>query len=185
MKKGKVFGKKQLIIAVMVVALGGAIWLNMEYSSQNGGFTNNITSSTDKNLGDTKYVGTDNAIETNAPAEDDYFETAKKDRETARTDAVKLIEESLKNAKITDEEKSAAMAKLTAAAKAVEQEANIETTLKAKGFKDVLCIISDKNATVIVRSDDGLISSETLQIQDAVTSGSDVTLENIKIVTEK
>ena len=45
-------------------------------------------------------------------------------------------------------------------------------------------MINGENATVIVRSD-GVNSSQTLQIQDAVTSISGVKLENIKIVTVK
>ena len=30
MKKGKVFGKSQIAVAVMLLALGGAVWLNYE-----------------------------------------------------------------------------------------------------------------------------------------------------------
>lgn len=182
MKKGKIFGKKQLLLAVMVLALGGAIWLNMEYSATSGGFTGTV-STENKNLGDTKFVATDEAVETAATV-DNYFETAKKERETARNDALKLVEETLKSSDVTNEQKSAAMAELTAAAKAVTQEADIETELKSKGFKEVLCMINGEKATVIVKTD-GINSSQTLQIQDAVTSKSGVSLENIKIVTVK
>ena len=182
MKKGKIFGKKQLLLAVMVLALGGAIWLNMEYSANSGGFTNTVSNS-NKNLGDTKFVATNEVVETSAKV-DDYFETAKKDRETSRNDAVKLIEETLKSSDITTEQKQKAMTELTAAAKAVTQEADIETELTAKGFKKVLCMISGEKATVIVKSD-GITSAQTLQIQDAVTSKSSITLENIKIVSVK
>jgi len=182
MKKGKIFGKKQLLLVIMVLALGGAIWLNMEYSATSGGFTNAV-STENKNLGDTKFVATDEAVETMA-GESDYFTTAKKDRETARNDALKLIEETLNSTSVTDAQKTEAMAKLTLAAKAVTQEADVEAELIAKGFSKVLCMINDNKATVIVKSN-GISSSQTLQIQDAVTSKSDVTLENIKIVTIK
>ena len=37
MKKGKIFGKKQLLLAVMVLALGGAIWLNPQLHQRRGG----------------------------------------------------------------------------------------------------------------------------------------------------
>lgn len=182
MKKGKIFGKKQLLLAVMVLALGGAIWLNMEYSTTSGGFTNTV-STENKNLGDTKFVLSDEAVETMAGTSD-YFTTAKKDRETARNDAVKLIEETLKSTTVTDAQKIDAMAKLTAAAKAVTQEADIEAELIAKGFSKALCMITDSKATVIVKSD-GVTSAQTLQIQDAVTSKSGISLENIKVVTVK
>ena len=182
MKKSKIFGKRQLVLALMVVALGGAIWLNMEYSTTNGGFKNTV-SNEDKNLGDTKFVATDETVETAASA-DDYFTTAKKDRETARTEAIKLIEDTLKKSEISETEKKDAMLKLTKAAEAVTKEADIETALKAKDFKSVLVMINDDKATVIVKSD-GLVSSQTLQIQDAVTSIGGISLENIKIVTVK
>ena len=76
------------------------------------------------------------------------------------------------------------MEKLTSAAKAITQEADIETELKAKGFDEVLAMINDQNATIIVRSD-GLSSSDTLKIQDAVVQKADIKLENIKIITVK
>ena len=33
MKKGKVFGKHHVVLALMLLALGGAVWLNMKFSS--------------------------------------------------------------------------------------------------------------------------------------------------------
>ena len=36
MKKGKVFGKSQIAVAVMLLALGGAVWLNMKYTPSSG-----------------------------------------------------------------------------------------------------------------------------------------------------
>ena len=36
MKKGKVFGKSQLAVTVMVVALAAAVWLNMKYTPTSG-----------------------------------------------------------------------------------------------------------------------------------------------------
>ena len=182
MKKSKIFGKKQLFLALMVLALGGAIWLNMQYSSTSGGFTAAV-SEENKNLGDAKFVSNEEAVETNASVTD-YFKTAKKEREQKRDDAVKLIEETLKKTEITEAQKTAAMEKLTSAAKAITQEADIETELKAKGFDEVLAMINDQNATIIVRSD-GLSSSDTLKIQDAVVQKANIKLENIKIITVK
>ena len=33
MKKGTILGKSQIILAVMVIALGAAVWFNVKYSS--------------------------------------------------------------------------------------------------------------------------------------------------------
>ena len=52
MKKGKVFGKGQLTVALMLVALGGAIWLNTKYLPSNT-----------KYLGEASYVNNSSAAE--------------------------------------------------------------------------------------------------------------------------
>mgnify|MGYP003434890052 CR=1 FL=1 len=66
-------------------------------------------------------------------------------------------------------------------AERMEKEASIETLIKAKGFEKVVAVIGDKDVTVIV-SAEALLPSQTLQIQDAVTSQTEISLQNIKIV---
>lgn len=183
MEKGKFFTKKQFVVAAMVLALGGAIWLNMQYSASSGGFLNSSSNST-KNLGDTKYVSADDAVETSAKV-DTYIENAKKERTETREKATKLIEDTLKKTNLTEAEKNNAVKSLEQEAKNVLAESNIETTLKAKGFADVLALISENSVTVMVKTDDSLLSSQTLQIQDAVLAEKEIPLEKIKIVTVK
>ena len=62
-----------------------------------------------------------------------------------------------------------------------EKESNIETLLKAKGFDKALAVIGDSGISIIVKSE-GLTSAQTLQIQDIVTSETDISLNNIKII---
>ena len=80
MKKGKVFGKGQIAVAVMVLALGAAIWLNAKYLPSEA-----------KYLGEASYVSNsseEEAVETSAKPQEDYFTKAKKEREAARKEAV-------------------------------------------------------------------------------------------------
>ncbi len=173
MKKGKVFTKTHIGLVVMVLALGAAVWLNMKFSSE-------------KYLGEATYVnGGSSAVETGAKAEsEDYFETAKKDREKAKTDAEELITETLKKSPLTDKEKQEAVLLTKELASRIESESNIETLLKAKGFPKALAVLGDKNITVVVKSD-GLTTAQTLQIQDIVTGETKIPLGNIKIVVVK
>lgn len=181
MKKGKVFGKTQIAVTVMVVALGAAIWLNMKYTPSSG-----------KYLGEASYVsGTSSqsgTVQTSAGAKEsadaDYFTTAKKDREKARKEAQEVIEETLKSEKLTDADKKSALARAEEIAGRIESEGNIESLLKAKGFEKAVVIISDTGASVVVKSD-GLTSAQTLQIQDLITSETNIQLANIKIVPIK
>ena len=66
----------------------------------------------------------------------------------------------------------------------MEQENNIETLLKAKGFEKVVVVINDTGITVVVKSE-GLTSGQTLQIQDIVTTETNIELSNIKIIPVK
>lgn len=177
MKKGKVFSKGQVTVAVMLLSLAVAIWLNAKY----------VPSGT-KYLGEASYVnGTveenKTAVQTSAKVEtnEDYFKTAKKEREQNRKEAVESVEELLNNKNLTAADKKEALKKAEDFARNIEKESNVETLLKAKGFDKSLVIISDKGINVIVKSE-GLTSQQTLQIQDVVTSETDVSLENIKIV---
>lgn len=176
MKKGKVLGKGQLTVAVMVLALGAAIWLNAKY----------LPSET-KYLGEASYVNNtseEKVVETSAKVEqnkEDYFTTAKKEREDARKEACETIEEALKNDKLTEEDKKSALLKIEEIGARVETESNIETLLKAKGFEKSVVVISDSSINVIVKSE-GLTSAQTLQIQDIVTKETNISLADIKII---
>lgn len=176
MKKGKVLGKSQLTVVLMLVALGAAVWLNAKY----------LPSDT-KYLGEASFVSTSSGkvVETAAKAEDaDYFKTSKEERKKMREEAIELIEEILDNDKLKDADKKSALAKIEEIAQRMEQEGNIEALLKAKGFNQAVAVINDTGVTVVVKSE-GLTTGQTLQIQDIVTAQTGVTLNNIKIIPIK
>lgn len=177
MKKGKVFGKSQIAVTVMIFALAAAVWLNMK-----------VAPSSTKHLGEASYVSSEkgNAVQTGAKADadNDYFKTTKSEREKARTAAQELIEETLKNKSLTEEDKKSALARTEELAKRMENESNIESLLKAKGFRRAIAVIGDKGINIVVQAD-GLTSAQTLQIQDVVTSQTNIPLSDIKIVPVK
>ncbi len=185
MKNKKIFGKKQILMAALVLALGGAVWLNMQYSSTAGGFVTGSVTSTVKNLGDTKYVGNISEGETvQTAATPDYFSEAVAARKAARDEALSLLEQTVKDVNADSTAKAAATQKMAVIAECMEKEASIETLIKAKGFEKVVVVIGDNDVNVVIKSDD-LLPSQTLQIQDAVTTVTEISLENIKIVNIK
>ncbi len=178
MKKGKVLGKSQVLVGVMVLALGAAIWLNTKYLPSNT-----------KYLGEASFVSNsseEEAVATSAKAENtaDYFETSKKDRAKAREEAIEAIEETLDNDKLKEQDKKSALAKIEEIASRIEQEANIESLLKAKGFEKAVAIINDTGISIVVKTE-GLTSDQTLQIQDIISQETEIPLSNIKIVPVK
>lgn len=172
MKKGKVFGKGQILLAVMVVALGLAVWFNMRYAP-----TGNK-----KYLGEAQYVGNTSgeALETSASA--DYFATAKKERDEAFTDAANEIEKAIKTAGGNSDTVKNATDKAASLSARRAAEANIEALLKAKNFADAVAIIGDNDINIIVKGT-SLTAAQTLQIQDIASAQSGYTADKIKIIT--
>lgn len=185
MKTKKIFGKKQLVMAALVLVLGAAVWLNMEYASGAGGFVTTGQTSSIKNLGDTKYVMTESVVSaTETAAEATYFSEARADRKKAREDALALLEEAAADTNADAETKAAVAKSLADIADRTEKEAAVEALIKAKGFEEAVVIIGDNDVNVIVQADE-LLQSQILQIQDAVRSEIEISLENIKIVNRK
>jgi len=177
MKKGKVFGKSQVIAVLMVLCLGGAVWLNMKFSSK------------EKFLGEATLVSNSSktAVETSAKAsksEEDYFTTAKSDRKKALTEAIETVEEIVKSDNLTQEDKNSISESTKKIAERIESANNVETLLKAKGFEKCIAVIGEKDINVVVKSD-GLTTAQTMQIQDIVTEQTGINLAGIKIVTVK
>lgn len=177
MKIGKVFTKGQLAVFFMVLALGCAVWLNVKYSGN------------DKFMGQATYVNNSktstSAVKTSAKvSEEDYFVTARNERDNAYEKTAEEIKDILKSANISESEKSTALNQIKVLSNRIATAQNIESLLAAKGFKKSVAIIGDSSINVVVKGEN-LSAAQTLQIQDIVTSNTDFKLSNIKIVAVK
>lgn len=188
-----IFGKKQILMAAMVVALGVAVYLNYYFSVQSPPVADtDAQTSVSKNLGDAQYVNdnsttivSDNGDGTDTTGDpNDYFVQARQNRETARQEAINIVKDLMNNVKADDDTQKQALDKATAIAEAVEQESKIESLIKAKGFSDCVVYIENDKCNVVVRSD-GLKPAEALQITEIVTDQSNITAKNVNIVSVK
>lgn len=183
MKKTKIITKKHITLAVMVLALGAAVWVNMRY-----GNADNIAKSTSsKYLGEAEYVDSktdESAVETSAKPDNDYFENLKTEREETRKSEIEILDETIKDNSLDDNSKQQAVSKKAELVTRIENEQNIETLLAAKGFKNSIAVMGDGDINIIVKKD-SLSDSETLQIQDAAGTYTGLSLSNVKIVTVK
>ena len=186
----QLMGKKQLLLAVLVVALGAAVYLNYYFSLGEPKMTtggNNPVSDTagdtTKNLGDSQYV---NGPEATAPPEnpEDYFVKARANRKAAREEALDIIEDLLSDVKNNEQIQQEALARGAVIAAAVEQESKIESLIVAKGFADCVVYIEGEKCSIVVRCE-GLTPVMAVQITDIVTSQSNVVAQNVNIVTVK
>ena len=186
----RIFGKKQVLLATLIVALGVAVYLNYYFSSQQPPTTDvngRPTSSTSsRNMGDAQFVGNSSVVSSPESTVDanDYFVLARLSRESAREEALDIVKDMMNDVKATDEVKKQAAEKAAAIAQAVEQESKIESLIKSKGFADCVVYIEGENCSIVVRSE-GLKPQESVQITEIVTTQSNIVAQNINIGTVK
>ena len=193
--------KRQLILAMLIIALGAAVYLNWQFAD-NGSILTATTqvadqdsSNSEKALGDTTYVNTNadqnaqNSAQSNSdnnmtPSATEYFSSARLARKQARDTANETLKATIDNTNVTDDVKKSAVDQSAKIAANIEAEANIENMVKAKGFKDCMAYAENNQCTVNVFTT-GLLDSEAIIIKDIVSSQTGISYSNIKIVEVK
>ncbi len=182
----KFFGKKQLLLGTLVVALGMAVYLNYYFAQSPSGLLDTGTQqqqNDDKTLGDALNV---NATPDTGDAQSGsaYFDQARASRQSAREEMTETVKELLGDVKATEEQKAAAAQQALAITKAIEQESKIESLIKAKGFADCVVYIEGDSCSIVV-SAESLTVQDTAKISQTVTAQSGILTQNINIVTVK
>lgn len=204
-------GKRQLVLASLVVALGAAVYLNWQFSGDNQLLATDALTS-HKELGAAQLVnGTESSLlesapegsapetDSSAPADgtgdsssavttsvtpDQYFTEARLNRQKSRDQSVELMEKVLTDAGTDDAARKEAVAQAANIAENVIQESNIENLIKAKGFADCMVFLQNKECSVVVKSN-GLLPNEAIAIKDIINGQSGVAYDKIKIVEAK
>ena len=130
--------------------------------------------------------GEENAVPVMATVdtEEDYFSKARKDRDTARSEAKELLKEIAEDESATADAKAEASEKIKRAAEDIKKEGEIENLINAKGYKESIVFIDDGEIRVIVKSDE-LDKKKVSQIADIITSKTDFKPSEIIISNHK
>ncbi len=115
--------------------------------------------------------------------EENYFTSTALDRQQARDEALDVLKMVSESTESSEEAKAAAQEKISQIAVDIQNEANIETLVKAKGFEDCVAIISENAASVIVSSE-SLQAAEAAQILTIVYETTGINPENISIINK-
>ena len=173
-KVKRIFSSRASKSAVMIVAVllvGLAVYLNYRW------FYDPIEAA---GYGD----GGQNADSSaSANAESDYFTAAALSREEARDEALDVLKLVSESTEASAEARAEAAEEISKIALDIQNEANIETLVKAKGFEDCVAIISDDSVSVIV-SAESLTASQTAQILSVVYDTTGVTPDKVTIVNK-
>ena len=188
-----IIGKKQIIIVGLTLILGVAIYINYLVGT-------NMTSDTpvsadDKSQsagvygeeqfvsmnGDTRSTADNVSVYTDAEA---YFAQARMDKQESRAEAIEVLQSIYAGGDSTETELAVIAQDAVALSGYIESESKIENVLRAQGFDDVLCYLSENGASVIVRTD-GLNTAQAAQIKNALLSEVDIPAEKITILEIK
>lgn len=181
------FGKKQLVMASLVLALGAAVYLNWQFAGVNKLPTDD-TGDTSGQLGAAQLVN--NAyIETvsddlqPASADTDTFSQARLNRQTSRDEAIELLDDVLESVEADSEAKKAAVEQASAIAQGILKETNVENLLQAKGYSQSVAYINNGECSVVVSGE--ITDADSLIIQEIVIEQTGITADKIKIIGTK
>ncbi len=177
------FGKKQLVLASLVLALGAAVYLNWQFAGTNK-LPVSDSSETSSQLGAAQLVN--NAyVETvsddlTGTAATDAFAEARLNRQNSRDEAIELLDDVLESVEADSEAKKAAVEQASLIAQSILKETNVENLLQAKGFEKSVAYFNDGECSVVVSGK--LEGADTLIIQEIVMEQMGIAADKITII---
>lgn len=172
----KKIGTRNLIVIAAILLIGAAVGVNyilyQDSLAPDDKRVDNDLSNTDIN----------DALKNNENTSD-YFAQTVLSRKQARDDALEVLQTVAQSSSALPEAVEAALDDIAQIAKDIENEANIETLVKAKGFTECIAVINDNTATVIVKSDK-LLASQTAQINEIVYNQAGILPSNLTIIAK-
>lgn len=183
-KSGRFLTKRNLLIVCAVLLIGGAVVLNWTLF---GGELSEADAAGDLYDGEPS----DGAESGGAaapyyvdakPSENDaYFSTVQINRQRARDEAMEVLMTIVDSAEAADV-KSGALEGISTIAANIENEANIETLIMAKGFAECVAVIGDSGVNIVVGNGGALMPNEIAQIKEIVCEQCGVGPQEIKII---
>ena len=166
---------KSVIVASAALLIGLAVYLNYTWFYDPTG----SLGYGDNNMED----GYNDSQNADADAKEDYFTATVLDRQEARDEAIEVLKLISESDEASAEAKSEAAEKISQIALDIQNEANIETLVKAKGFDECIAVISEDSVTVIVSADE-LLASQTAQILTIVYETTGISPEKVSIINK-
>ena len=160
--------KRNIIVLASLGIIGGAVYLNWSYFKPG-----DDVKPTSENAGGSALVDVEEA--------ESYFALTEVSRQRTRDEALEVLQTIVDNEQTLEEDRNAALNAINVIAANIQSEGNIESLIVSKGFEECVAVISEGNATVVVKSD-GLLENEITQIREIVYTEAGILPENLKIV---
>ena len=176
MKLHAIIGKKQIVLASLVLILGIAIYLNWQFANSDQSLT--VTDVLNGNTSQTNY-GEAELVDAKT-SDSNYFEKARLEKQKTRDEASENLKKLLEKDDLSSEEKATATNEALSIAKLMESETTIENLVKAKGFEDCIAYVDNEKANVVVKITD-MTAEQAAQIKDIILSETNVDVSNITV----
>ena len=176
--------KRNAVIAGVLVLICAGIYLNWLSGSKTPELTQTLDA--DKVLGEATLVMNDGTMPQASPVSrqdstDEYFAQMRLSRQTARDDAIMLLQETISYAE--NEDTSETSRKLEGIIADALAESEIESLVIAKGYQDCVAYISDEGISLAVASPaEGLTQSDVSLLADLVMGQTDFSLSDIRVI---
>ena len=163
----KTVWKRRGVAAAVLLLVCGAVYMNWRYSDS---------------VKDNKVLGQSELVNANeetagdpAPAEDDYFATARLSRKQARDNAIHMLQEA-------ESDENAEESVLNEASRTLQVLASY-TVAESQGYADCVVFMGEDSVSVVVAAPEtGLNTADVARIKDIVVNETDYTPEQIKIM---
>jgi stage III sporulation protein AH len=166
---------KSVIVASAALLIGLAVYLNYVWFYNPDGSLGYGDNNMQDNFDDSQNADSGRL--------EDYFTATALDRQEARDEAIDVLTLVSSSEDADEETKAEAQAKISKIALDIQNEANIEALVKAKGFEDCVAVIGEDSVSVIVKAET-LQAKDTAQIFAIVYETTGVEPKNVSIINK-
>mgnify|MGYP000857325104 CR=1 FL=1 len=186
-------GKRQLVLAALVVALGAAVYLNWALSGNTQLPATDAVAS-GRELGETLLVNASGAESANSAggssaakgasstAGENYFTNARLSRQKSRDEAVETLKKVVSGSEGNESTKQTAVSQANTIAQDIVRETEIESLIKAKGFEDCVVFLQGGECSVVVKTKASVSQDDAIIVRDIVASQAGISYDKINIV---
>lgn len=172
--------KTKIAISCFVLLLGVGVmgnwyWENSDLSTK----VSTISTAKEKILGEATYVD----ATTEPTTENEYFSSARVDRQTARDESLEKLQKIIDSSNESKEAQKEASEKIAKISDIINIENKIETLVTAKGVNNCIAVINENSDKVDIIVDvEELTDTVILQIKEIATSQLGCSYEDVTII---
>ena len=179
--------KRNAVVAAIVLFVCVAVYLNWSYDQGQSVSALGLEEGSASSSAAASPKTEDKTAQKNKDAKttsDDYFATARVNREEARDNSLSILQKTVNDPKASKDAVDAASKSITAMASATLQESKIESLVTAKGYTDCVAFIGDNSVSVVVKAkNNALKASDVAKITDIVVGETKFSAGDVKVIS--